>query len=108
MTTYSIALFFHLLSLLLAVACTALSSYAALQVRAADKADKAKQALALSAGVERLFPAAGIGLLVTGGYMAHSISGWSEPWLLASLIGLASIVALSAGIDGRRKRALGR
>ncbi len=56
----------------------------------------------------RLFPAAGTGLLGTGAYMAHSLSGWSEPWLLASLTGLAVIIMLGAGVEASRSRALGR
>ena len=108
MSTYSIALFGHFVSLLLAVVCTALTGYAALRVCAAGTADDAKQWLALNGRLVRLFPAAGVGLIATGAYMAHSISGWSEPWLLTSVFGLACIIVLHAAVDGSRSRALGR
>ncbi len=108
MTGYSIALFFHLLSLLLAVVCTSLTGYAALRARSTGSADEARQWLRLNGRVVPLFPVAGAGLLLTGAYMAHSIGGWSEPWLLASLFGLGCIVVLGAGVEGSRSRALGR
>jgi len=108
MTGYSIALFFHLLSLLLAVVCTSLTGYAALRARTAASADEARQWLGLNRRVVTLFPAAGLGLLLTGGYMAHSIAAWSEPWLITSLTGLGCIVVLGAGVEGSRSRALGR
>ncbi len=108
MTGYSVALFLHLLSMLLAVVCTSLTGYAALRARAAGSAEEARQWLGLNGRVVPLFPGAGVGLLATGSYMANSIAGWSEPWLLASLIGLGCIVVLGAGVEGNRSRALRR
>lgn len=108
MTGYSIALYFHLLSLLLAIACTALTGHAALRMRAAATAEDAVQWLRLNGRIVPLLPLAGAGLLTTGAYMAHSLAAWSEPWLLASLVGLASIVVLGGAVDGSRSRALGR
>lgn len=108
MTGYSIALFFHLLSLLLAVVCASITMYAALRMRSTTCADDARQWLVLNGRIMRLFPVAGLGLLATGSYMAQSISGWSEPWVMTSLSGLGCIVLLGAGVDGNRSRALGR
>ncbi len=108
MSGYPIALFAHLLSLLLAVVGASLASYAALRLRAAATVDEATQWLVLSVKVVRVFPVASAGLLASGAYMSQSIAGWSEPWVVASLIGLGVIIVLGAGIEGSRVRALRR
>lgn len=108
MQGYPIALFAHLLSLSLAIVGTSLATYAALRLRAASNVDEATQWLAFTGKVVRVFPIATIGLLATGAYLTWRISGWSEPWILASLIALAAITVLGVGIEGRRGRALRR
>ena len=108
MPGYEIALFLHLLSLLAAVAASALAAFAALRLRVAATADDARQWAAFIGRVARVFPITTVGLLVTGGYMAQGLSGWSNPWIVASLLGLVLITALGAGVEGSRGRLLKR
>ena len=106
MSGYTIALFTHLVSLLLAVAGASLASFVALRLRAATSADEATHWLVLNAKVVRVFPVASLGLLASGAYMTESLWGWSEPWVIASLTGLGTLVVLGAGIEASRARAL--
>lgn len=108
MHPYTLALFFHLLSLLLAVAAMALALYGALWLREASHAAEAFGWLRLVERVVPLFPVAVVGLLGTGAYMTHARWGWSLPWIEAALAGLGLIVLCGSGVEGSRMRALRR
>jgi hypothetical protein len=108
MPAYTIALFFHFLSLALAIVGASLATYAALRLRLAATLDEVRTWGAFTAKVVRVFPIATLGLLVTGGYLAHALSAWSEPWVLTSLFSLIAINILGAGVEGGRGRALRR
>jgi len=106
--TYAIALFFHLLSLLLATAAATMALFAALRLRSADNAPDAEYWHALIGKIVRAFPIAVVGLLSSGIYMIHSRWNWKVPWIDAALIGLGLIVVLGTGVEGSRARALKR
>jgi hypothetical protein len=106
--TYAIALFLHLLSLLLATAATAMHVLAALRLRIADSTADAMFWHGLIGKIVRAFPIAVIGLLASGIYMLHQRWNWSVPWIDAALVGLGLIVALGSGVEGSRARALKR
>jgi hypothetical protein len=108
MNGYSVALFVHLLSLLLASVAASLSTFAALRLRRVDEAAEAKAWVAFVGRVVPAFPLAVVGLLGSGIYMTHERWGWSIPWVDAALVGLGLIVALGSGVEGARTRALGR
>jgi hypothetical protein len=108
MPVYPIVLFLHLLCLVLAVVASSLAAFAQLRLRAAATAGEAAGWLAVVRRVVRIFPAASLGLLATGGYMAWATTNLSAPWVLASLIGLVAISGLGAGVEGSRMRALAR
>jgi hypothetical protein len=108
MTGYSIALFIHLLSLLLACVAASLTTYGALQLRAAGSSTEAMRWLALSERIVPGFPIATLGLFTTGAYMAGTSSLWAAPWVLAGLAGLAAIAVLGGGVEGSRLRTLKR
>lgn len=105
---YSIALAIHLLSLMLATSAATLTWYAAHRLRRVAEAGEALQWLAFARGVARAFPIATLGLLASGGYMTEARWPWSTPWVIAALVGLAAMVALGAGVEGRRNGALAR
>ncbi len=105
---YSIALFLHLLSLLLACVAASLSMLAALRLRGADSVAEAMSWVTLVARVVPCFPVAVLGLLGSGIYMTHQRWTWAMPWIEAALVGLALIVALGSGVEGSRGRALRR
>lgn len=108
MNGYAIALFVHLLSLLLATVAAALSTLAALRLRSVDSLAAAMPWVTLVGRVVPGFPVAVVGLLGSGAYMTHERWTWSMPWIEAALVGLALIVALGSGVEASRGRALRR
>lgn len=108
MNGYTIALFFHLLSVLLAIAASAVTTFASSRLRVVDDADEASQWVTVIGKVVPMFPVAVLGLLATGGYMTHQLRAWSVPWIDAALVGLALIVALGSGVEASRGRMLRR
>jgi hypothetical protein len=105
---YQIALTIHLLSLLLATAAAALSTFGALRLRHADSVADAASWLAFVGKVVRAFPVAIVGLLASGAYMTHQRWSWSVPWIDAALVGLGLIIVLGSGIERARGQALSR
>lgn len=105
---YSIALFIHLLSFMLASAVTGLSVFAAFRLRLAADIDEATDWTLTVARAARWYSPATLGLLASGAYMTAEAWAWSTPWIVAALVGLVLIVALGAGIEGGRGRALRR
>jgi hypothetical protein len=108
MNGYAVALFFHLLSVLLATVAASLTMFAALRVRAAASAPEAGQWVGFSEKAVRAFPVAVLGLLITGTYMTHQRWTWSVPWIDAALVGLGLIVVLGTGVERSRAVALKR
>lgn len=108
MNGYTIALFFHLLCVLLACAASAVAMFASLKLRAAADAAEASEWLSVVRRVVPSFPVAVLGLLATGGYMTHQLRAWTVPWVDAAMVGLGLIVMLGSGIEAARGRLLGR
>jgi hypothetical protein len=105
---YTIALFIHFLSLLLATAAMAATFLAAIGLRGATDADEAARSLATIERIVPAFPVATLGLLASGAWMTESSWTWTTPWILGGIIGLVALVVLGAGIDGGHNRALKR
>jgi hypothetical protein len=108
LTTYSVVLYVHLLSLVLAMATASLVTYASLQIRAAETIPDIARWGAPIKRVVPAFPVAAIGLFGTGAYMTQHLWSWSTPWIYSAIAGLAIIVVLGDGIDATRGRALER
>ncbi len=105
---YSIALFFHLVSLLAAGAAAALAGYAGLRMRAAGNPAEVAGWGMMIGRVVRVFPATTLGLLASGIYMTQTAWSWSTPWIVTGLVGLGTLVVLGSGFEASRGRALGR
>ncbi|MCG6988038.1 MAG: hypothetical protein LJF06_07645 [Gemmatimonadetes bacterium] len=108
MNGYVLALFGHLLSLLLACVATSLSTFAALRLRDTDSPREAMSWIAFTERVVLAFPVSALGLLGTGVYMTHVRWAFSISWIDAAMAGLVMIVALGKGVEGGRSRALKR
>ncbi len=108
MNAYAIALFVHLLSLLVACAAASLTTFFGLRLRDASSQAEAGTWLALTRRVVPAFPVAVLGLLGTGIYLTRQRWSWSMPWIGAALIGLGLIVMLGSGVEAARSRALDR
>lgn len=105
---YSLALFIHLLFVLVACSATSLTTFTALRLRHADDVAEATRWLALTQRIVPAFPVSVVGLLGTGAFMTHQRWGWSIPWIDTALVGLGLIVVLGSGIEASRARTLGR
>jgi hypothetical protein len=103
---YSLALYLHLLSLLLAIATASLVTFASLELRLAETPADIGRWGSLIHRVVPAFPVAAIGLFATGAYMTQHTWSWSTPWIDAAIAGLVLIVLLGDGIDASRGRAL--
>lgn len=108
MNGYAIALFVHLLCLLLACAAASVATLAALRLRRAGTAGEAIPWIAFTERVVLAFPMAALGLLGTGIFMTHQRWTWSAPWIDAGLVALALIMALGKGVEARRMGMLKR
>jgi hypothetical protein len=108
MNGYAVALFFHLLCLMIACVAASLTMYAALRLRSVESASEAMQWGRLIRRVTPAFPLVTAGLLGTGAIMTQERWSWSTPWIVAGLIGLGVIVLLGPVIDGGRSRLLQR
>jgi hypothetical protein len=107
-SAYSVALFFHLVSFLVAAVAATLAGFAAWRLRGAGSAREAAEWGMLIDRVVHAFPVATLGLVGSGAYMTEDVWSWSTPWIVASIVGLGLIVVLGAGIEGRRGEALKR
>lgn len=105
MSGYSVALFFHFVSLVAAVAAAALAGYAGFRLRGVESAAAAQSWAALIGRAAPVFPVASAGLLASGAYMTHEAWSWSTPWIVTGLIGLGLIALLGAGVERSRGRA---
>ena len=105
-TGYSIALYLHLLFLLVSAAAAGLAGFGALQLRhPARPADVARWGMFIDRIVP-VFPLTSLGLLASGAYMTQHSWSWSTPWIDAGIAGLAVIMALCGGVEGRHGRSL--
>jgi hypothetical protein len=106
MHAYSLALYIHLLSLILAVATASLVTFASLQLRIAETPAEIGRWGSLIHKVVPAFPVSAIGLFATGAYMTQHLWSWSTPWIDSAIAGLVLIVVLGDGIDASRGRQL--
>jgi hypothetical protein len=105
---YSLALFIHLLFVLVACSAASLTTFAALRLREAHDGPEAIRWLAFIQKTVPAFPVSVAGLLGTGAFMTHQRWSWSIPWIDTALVGLGLIVVLGSGIEASRARSLGR
>lgn len=108
MNRYDIALFIHLLSLLLAATATVLTTFGAVRLRDVTSVGEAGEWLRLVGKAVPLFPLAILGLVGTGVYMTEARWSWSAPWIQAAVLGLGMIVLLGSGIEANRGKVLRR
>jgi hypothetical protein len=94
-TTFLIALFLHLASLLAAFGAAGIMLVCNLKLRAAKTGADAFTWGMVAGKTPRVFPIASVALFVTGAYMTSKAPGdawsWSSGWIIASLVGLIAI-----------------
>jgi len=105
MTAYSIALFLHILALMLAAGATAVTKLAVgRRVRARTVGDALDWHNVLIAA-SKLFPVALAIFVVTGSYMLSvaRINVWSSGFVVAGLVGVAALFASGAFLGSKAK-----
>lgn len=108
MDAYSVALFVHLLALLLATGAAAVALYAALQLRGATAPPDVARWGGVVKAVVPCFPATTLLLAGTGAYMTQAQWHWTTPWIDAGIAGLVLLVVCGSGVEASRGRALER
>jgi hypothetical protein len=107
--TYSVVLFIHLLSLLLAIGAAAVMIVCAFGLRRARTLEQALPwALLAKATPPRTFPLAVLGLYGTGAYMTSDSWTWGTGWIDVSIVGLAVVAIEGPLIGGRAGAAIGK
>ncbi len=101
MDGYRIALFVHLLSLLVATAAAGITHLAERRLHGATTAAEARQWHGIVMGTAQVFPVAVVGLVLSGAYMVHRAWTWNTGFVDAGL--LAAVLLMVSGIVlGRR------
>jgi hypothetical protein len=108
MDGYRVVLFLHLCALLGAIGTSALLHFAEVRLRAADTVAAVRMWADLIEKGARVFPLALLVLLGSGTYLVDRSWAWSSGWVEASLVGVAVLFAVGAGVIGGRSRALRR
>src|SRR5438128_12151596 len=108
MDGYRLVLFVHLCALLGAIGTSALLHFAEVRLQTADTVGAVGMRARLIEKGARVFPLALLGLLASGAYLVDRSWAWSSGWVEASLVGVAVLFVVGAGLVGGRSRALRR
>jgi hypothetical protein len=108
MDGYRLVLFVHLCALLGAIGTSALLHFAEVRLRTADTVAAIRMWAGLIETGARVFPLALLVLLGSGAYLVDRGWAWSTGWVDASLVGVAVLFVVGAGVIGGRSRALRR
>jgi hypothetical protein len=108
MQLYHVLLFVHIVSLLIAAAAAATLHLADIEIRRATTLAEAGRLGLRMKKTAHAFPFAIVGLVVTGVWMTHRLGwGFSSPWVLAGIAGLAAIIVLGDAVNGAYGKRLG-
>jgi hypothetical protein len=100
MSAYSIALFLHLVGVLALFAGIAIEQAALGRLRNARSLAQVREWMTLLRGVRRIDGPAGLTILVSGGYLAHS--GGYEAWIGAGVLGMVAMPLIGIGFGRPR------
>jgi hypothetical protein len=104
---YHIMLFVHICALLVAIAASTLSHFAAIRMQATRTVGELRGWTLLVNKVGRAFPIALLVLVASGAYMVNKAWTWKAGWVNAALVGVVVLFACG-GYVGSRVNALRR
>jgi hypothetical protein len=108
MSLYTLALFVHLVGVIVGLAGVCGWLFALIGVRAARTVGQVRALLALYAMVGNV-ALGGVALIIIGGlYMALSTSTWQRPWLIVATISFVLVLAAGGPVFGSRVQALAK
>ena len=108
MDAYRTVLFLHLLALFVGIGAAAILCLSLFRLRAASTAADALPWSVLAGKTERAFPAAILGLFITGAYMTSDVWTWDTGWIDVAIVALVIVAAQGALVADRRAKALER
>lgn len=108
MDWYSIALFAHIVGVLMLFITQALQWLVTLRLRRAQTLAQAREWLGLARSVNRLTPMTLVLIIGAGAYMAAVGQLFTAPWLDVSFGAIVLMMALGMGVVGRRMTAIRR
>jgi len=101
MSAYSIALFFHLVGVLVLFGGIALEQTGIRQLRNAPSLAQVREWVTLLRGLRRIDAPAGLTVLVSGGYLATHGAG-HHAWVAAGIVGMVLMAVLGAVVGRPR------
>lgn len=105
-TIYHVALFLHILGVLLLAGGKAISYLALTRLRRAQRVEGLRVGAGISAGVARFMPLFALVILIPGVFMAWTVWGWTTPWIDVSLVTFLVMMVSGATLMNRRVFAL--
>lgn len=108
MSWYTVALFAHIVGVLILFISLVLQWLIILRVRHASSVTQAREWSGLVKGITRLAPVSGVLILGAGIYM--TVTAWSllTTWVDVSIAAMGIMMIFSMGVAGRRLRAIQR
>jgi hypothetical protein len=106
LNAYHVALYIHLLSLLIGFSAGMIETVCLFRLRAANTLEAAAPWGQLAGEIEKAFPVAILGLFATGAYMTTDVWTWSTSWIVLPIIGLAVLSVQGPLVAGRRGKAV--
>ena len=107
LTTATVALFLHILTVIIGLSAAAVLHVALLQLRAADDVTAARPWPRVIAVLETALPVAALRILLTGAWTLDSSGGefgWSQGWVVTALVGLVAVATAGGLVTPRSKR----
>ena len=108
MSWYTVALFAHIVGVLILFIAMALQWLITLRLRGADSIAQVRQWSGLTKGANRLAPVSGVLILGAGIYMTAIAWSMLTTWVDVSIVAMGIMMIFSMGVVGRRLKAIER
>ena len=108
MSWYTVALFAHIVGVLILFIAMALQWLITLRLRGADSIAQVRQWSGLTKGTSRLAPVSGVLILGAGIYMTAIAWSMLTTWVDVSVVAMGIMMIFSMGVVGRRLKAIER
>ena len=106
MSYYTIALFVHIVGVIVVFAATAVESLCLHRLRGSTTTDQLKEWASLSKTTAMLSSLGGGTTVITGIYLSLAVWGLTVPWIGLSLAGVAVMAVLGRVVNSRRLEAI--
>jgi hypothetical protein len=108
MSGYELALFLHILGVIILFGAIVLFQGVGARLRAAKTVSDARLSLLIMRPTGRMFPVGAVLLILTGLYMADQAWSFSTPWIVVAIVTIVLMLAVGGLLVGRTMERLGR